>query len=59
MQVPTRSATLAALVAALVTLSGCGLVRGIFKAGMWTAVVLVVFAVLAVFGITRAVGRAR
>jgi hypothetical protein len=38
-------------------LSGCDLIGGIFKAGFWTAVVLIVLVVLVVGWIARAVGR--
>ena len=38
-------------------LGGCTVVGGIFKAGFWTAIVLVVLVLLAVGWIARGVGR--
>jgi hypothetical protein len=38
-------------------LSGCDLVGAVFKAGFWTAVVLVVLIVLLVGWVARAAGR--
>lgn len=56
MESKTAALTLATLIAALLTLSGCELVEGIFKAGMWVGVLMVAI----VAGILFAVmGRAR
>jgi hypothetical protein len=33
--------TLATMVAMLTTLAGCGVVRGIFKAGMWVGIIMI------------------
>lgn len=41
MESKTTALTLATLTAALLTLSGCELVEGIFKAGMWVGVLMV------------------
>ena len=56
MESSRHALTLATLTAMLMTLSGCEMVKGIFKAGVWAGVLIV--AVLA--GIVFAVmGRAR
>lgn len=41
MESKTSALTLATLAAMLMTLSGCEAVKGIFKAGVWTGVILV------------------
>jgi hypothetical protein len=41
METKTSALTLATLAAMLMTLTGCEAVKGIFKAGMWTGVILV------------------
>ena len=43
---------LVALTAAI-ALPGCELVEGVFKAGMWTALVLIGIVVAALFAVTR------
>lgn len=56
MESKTSALTLATLTAMLVTLSGCEMVKGIFKAGVWVGVLMVAI----VAGILFAVmGRAR
>ena len=41
MESKTSALTLATLTAMLMTLTGCEAVKGIFKAGLWTGVILV------------------
>jgi hypothetical protein len=48
-RIDRRNGLLLAGVVALVTLPGCAVVKGIFKAGMWTGVIAVVI-VLALIG---------
>jgi hypothetical protein len=51
------TASLRVLIAAVLStlaLSGCDLIGGIFKAGMWTGVIIVVVVIAAIiFGITK------
>ena len=42
------------LVPLALTLSGCRVIEGIFKAGVWVGVIAVLFVVALVFGISRA-----
>lgn len=56
MESKTSALTLATLTAMLMTLTGCEAVKGIFKAGMWTGVILVAIVAGILFAI---VGRAK
>ena len=53
------AAALTALMALCLTLTGCELVGNIFKAGMWTAVILIGVVVLAGFALVKLVGGRR
>jgi uncharacterized membrane protein len=53
----SRSATLVALSTLALTLTGCGVVKGIFKAGFWVGIVLAVFLVVGVLGAMRTLSR--
>ena len=56
MESSKHALTLATLTAMLVTLSGCELVKGVFKAGMWTGVIVVAVIAALVFAV---LGRTR
>ena len=56
MQSKTSALTLATITAMLMTLTGCEAVKGIFKAGMWTGVILVAVIAGILFAV---VGRGR
>lgn len=49
--------TLASIVTALLGSSGCRVVEGIFKAGIWTGVVAFVLVCAVVFGLMRIFAR--
>jgi hypothetical protein len=56
MESKTNALTLATLTAMLMTLSGCELAKGVFKAGMWVGVLMVAIVAGILFAV---VGRAR
>jgi hypothetical protein len=39
----------------MLSLTGCDIIEGIFKAGFWTAIILIGLVLLAVWGIARMV----
>ena len=49
--------TLPLLLLLTLGLAGCSVVGGIFKAGFWTAIIVVVLIVLAVGWVARSAGR--
>lgn len=58
MSLAQRNAMLAALAAVLVSsVTGCRAVAGIFKAGIWTGVIVVGLLLLLGFGATRLLAR--
>ena len=54
----TRSYPLAVIVPATlaVSLNGCAIIGGIFKAGVWVGVLAVAFVVALIFGVVRMLG---
>jgi hypothetical protein len=56
MESKTNALTLATITAMLMTLSGCELAKGVFKAGMWVGVLMVAIVAGILFAV---VGRAR
>ena len=56
MESKTSALTLATITAMLMTLTGCEAVKGIFKAGLWTGVILVAVIAGILFAV---VGRSR
>ena len=58
MSLTHKNAQLAAIVATLaLSMTGCRAIAGIFKAGVWTGVIIIGFLLLLGFGATRLFAR--